>query len=76
LEKKVADCLLPSQPMTDSPEVGALIAELERAWLVTIGRDAEGRETWTLTPEGATRGGSWRWTRTPGRQVISKRGGQ
>jgi hypothetical protein len=39
--------------MTDSPEVDAIVAELERAGLVTIGRDAEGRETWTLTPEGA-----------------------
>lgn len=39
--------------MTDSPEVDAIVAELERAGLVTIGRDAEGRETWTLTAKGA-----------------------
>jgi hypothetical protein len=31
----------------------ALIAELAAAGLLTIGTDAEGQETWTLTPEGA-----------------------
>lgn len=40
--------------MTDSPEVDAIVAELVKAGLVTLGRDAEGRETWTLTPEGAS----------------------
>jgi hypothetical protein len=35
------------------PETDALIAEIERAGLVTIGTDAEGHETWTLTPQGA-----------------------
>ena len=39
--------------MTDSPEVDAIVAELERAGLVTLGVDAEGRETWTMTAEGA-----------------------
>jgi hypothetical protein len=28
------------------------VAELEAAGLLTIGTDADGRETWTLTPPG------------------------
>ena len=40
--------------MTDhDAETDALIAELEAAGLLTIGTDAEGMETWTLTPQGA-----------------------
>jgi hypothetical protein len=39
--------------VTDSPEVDAIVPELERAGLATIGRDADGRETWTLTAQGA-----------------------
>jgi hypothetical protein len=39
--------------MTDSREVGAIVAELYRAGLVTTGKDAEGHETWTLTAKGA-----------------------
>jgi hypothetical protein len=35
------------------PEMDAIFAQLEAAGLLTIGLDAEGRETWTLTPEGA-----------------------
>jgi hypothetical protein len=31
----------------------ALIAEMVVAGLLTVGTDAEGRETWTLTPMGA-----------------------
>jgi hypothetical protein len=34
-------------------ETDAIIAELEHSGLVAIGHDAEGRETWTLTPAGA-----------------------
>jgi hypothetical protein len=34
------------------PEFDAIVAELERAGFVTIGTDAEGEETWTLTPTG------------------------
>jgi hypothetical protein len=37
-------------------ETDANIAELERAGLLTIGHDAEGHETWMLTPEGARLG--------------------
>jgi hypothetical protein len=38
--------------MTDSPEGDAIVQELYRAGLVMLGRDAHGRETWTLTPGG------------------------
>jgi len=39
--------------MTDhDPEVDAVVEELQRAGFVTIGTDAEGNETWTLTPTG------------------------
>ena len=31
---------------------GAIVEELQRAGFVTIGTDAEGEETWTLTPTG------------------------
>jgi len=34
------------------PEFDAVVEELERAGFVTIGTDAEGEETWTLTPTG------------------------
>jgi hypothetical protein len=34
-------------------EVDAIVAEMVAAGLVTVGTDAEGRETWTLTPQGA-----------------------
>jgi hypothetical protein len=30
----------------------AIVAQLRDAGLLTIGRDAEGQETWTLTAEG------------------------
>ena len=33
-------------------EVNAIVTELVQAGLVTIGTDAEGRETWTLTEQG------------------------
>lgn len=38
--------------MTD-PDVDALAAERVEAGLLTVGTDAEGHETWTLTPKGA-----------------------
>jgi len=39
--------------MTDhDPEVDAIVDELQRAGYVTIGIDADGNETWTLTPTG------------------------
>jgi len=39
--------------MTDhDPESAAIVEELQRAGFVTIGTDAEGEETWTLTPAG------------------------
>jgi hypothetical protein len=34
-------------------EMDAMIAELVEAGLLTVGTDAEGRETWTLTTMGA-----------------------
>jgi hypothetical protein len=34
-------------------ERDAMIAELVEAALLTVGTDAQGRETWTLTPKGA-----------------------
>ena len=34
-------------------EMDALIAEMVAADLLTVGTDAEGRETWALTPKGA-----------------------
>jgi len=34
------------------PELDAIVEELQRAGFVTIGTDAEGEETWTLTPTG------------------------
>jgi len=37
--------------MTD-PEFEAIVEELQRAGFVTIGTDADGEETWTLTPTG------------------------
>ena len=39
------------EPPTD-PELDAIVAELVQAGLVTIGTDADSRETWTLTPAG------------------------
>ena len=41
--------------MTDEPTTvaEAIVAELVEAGLLTIGHDAEGKETWTLTEEGA-----------------------
>jgi hypothetical protein len=39
--------------MTDrDPEFDAVVAELQRAGFVTIGTDADGNETRTLTPAG------------------------
>jgi len=39
--------------MTDhDPAFDAIVEELQRAGFVTIGTDAEGEETWTLTPTG------------------------
>jgi hypothetical protein len=39
--------------MTDhDPEFAAVVEELQRAGFVTIGTDADGDETWTLTPAG------------------------
>jgi hypothetical protein len=39
--------------MTDhDPEFDAIVDELRAAGLVTIGTDADGQETWTLTPQG------------------------
>jgi hypothetical protein len=38
---------------TTEAEVDALVAELVGAGLLTIGHDAAGKETWTLTDEGA-----------------------
>ena len=34
-------------------EMDAFIAEMVVAGLLTVGTDAEGRETWALTPKGA-----------------------
>ena len=34
-------------------EMDAMISELVAAGLLTVGTDAEGRETWALTPRGA-----------------------
>jgi hypothetical protein len=40
--------------MTDhDAEMDAIVAELEAAGLVTVGTDADGHETWTLTEMGA-----------------------
>ena len=33
-------------------ETDAIVAELEKAGLVTVGTDEQGREVWTLTAEG------------------------
>jgi hypothetical protein len=39
--------------MTDhDAEFAAVVEELQRAGFATIGKDAEGNETWTLTPTG------------------------
>jgi hypothetical protein len=39
--------------MTDhDAEMDAIVEELQRAGFVVIGTDAEGEETWTLTPAG------------------------
>jgi hypothetical protein len=39
--------------MTDhDAEADAIVAELQAAGMVTIGTDADGHETWTLTPQG------------------------
>jgi len=39
--------------MTDhDPEFDAVVEDLQRADFVTIGTDADGEETWTLTPVG------------------------
>ena len=38
--------------VTDDTDMDAIVAELAAAGLLTIGHDAEGRETWTLTPAG------------------------
>jgi hypothetical protein len=37
---------------THDAEMDAIVAELETAGLVTVGTDADGHETWTLTPTG------------------------
>jgi hypothetical protein len=37
---------------THDPEFDAVVEELQRVGFVTIGLDAEGDETWTLTPTG------------------------
>jgi hypothetical protein len=34
------------------PEFDAIVEELQRAGFVTIGTDADGNETWRLTPTG------------------------
>jgi hypothetical protein len=39
-------------------ETDAIVAELRDAGLLGIGTDAEGRETWTLTPAGRPGGQS------------------
>jgi hypothetical protein len=43
---------LPSRLTHRDPEFDAIVEELQRAGFVTIGTDAEGEETWTLTPTG------------------------
>jgi hypothetical protein len=35
------------------PELDKMVADLRRAGLLTIGRDAQGRESWTLTTIGS-----------------------
>jgi hypothetical protein len=42
----------PGERPTDA-EMDVLVAELRDAGLLTIGHDAGGAETWTLTPAGA-----------------------
>jgi hypothetical protein len=42
----------PGQRPSDD-EMDVIVHGLEAAGLLTIGFDAEGRETWTLTPKGA-----------------------
>jgi hypothetical protein len=38
--------------MADDADVDAIVAELVAAGLVTVGTNAHGAETWTLTPAG------------------------
>jgi hypothetical protein len=40
-------------PRPTDDEMDGIVQELEAAGLLTIGFDADGGETWTLTPEGA-----------------------
>jgi hypothetical protein len=46
-------------PFADDPGAArrsgdtAIVAEVEAAGLLTVGTDAQGRETWMLTPKGA-----------------------
>ena len=61
LEPNEAPCragALPLPGWTDErptdDEMDALVAELRDAGILTIGRDASGAETWTLTPMGAS----------------------
>jgi len=42
----------PAMTEDHDAELDAIVEELERAGFVTIGADADGEETWTLTPTG------------------------
>jgi hypothetical protein len=39
-------------PAPSHDELDTIVAELEAAGLLTVGFDADGKETWTLTPKG------------------------
>ena len=51
-------------------ETDALMVELAAAGLVTIGTDAEGHETWTLTPKGAQVGRRLAMSADDGQAVL------
>ena len=53
---RVSDDRYPARMTDERPsdeEMDAMIAEMVAAGLLTVGIDAQGRETWALTPKGA-----------------------
>ena len=53
---RVSDERYPAGMTDERPsheEMDAMVAEMVQAGLLTVGTDAAGRETWTLTPQGA-----------------------